>query len=1174
MFAIALLVAAVAPMPAFRVDALQPARRAELRAEAPARVDAFAKRLDSVAAKAERLFADVKGKLPGERTAKRLAMARRLAEWVRERLADGTPEGDGFAELGLADMEEFESSFAGEFACWAESPDNPSVAPAILHLRDFGAAGDGKADDAPAFAKAMDAVRALRGKPAILETGEGVFRLDAVRGVHLPARGLTNLVVRGGGMDRTRIVFGTYDAAGLRLDTCRNVTVRGMELDWAETPFAEGVVTSFDGKTGWVTLKAKDGALAPDDPRFRKGGRRLVCAVFDRDGKMTERPFVFTRGEAERLEEGLFRIRVETGAGVDVALAPGATLSVPDRRPFRTAAAQDSEYCTFEDVRVRCAPSSAFSAVGSRMTAVRRCVIRPKEGFLLSSNADGFYCSRGAYIAHCDFSGMNDDGTNPHGNCAYARKRLDARTVLHTRADAMRPGALCQFVRHDDGQTVALARLESSVPAPEAGEGVWRSTFRDPLPEDLRAGTKGDLMFVPQAYGTGFVAFCNRFANLRNNAMVVQCPNALVESNKVENVLKGLHVACLSFGAWGEGTAPYNVSVRGNSFGNVRIGVSCGALMEGAKPAKCAPISGLAFCGNSIENVAESEWELRNTAHVSIGGPFFRTGKRDGRDVFITPDGRPFYLRGCGTAWNVGDEGLSLLRRCGFNAVAQPTDDVRGRGFAWTFNLNLSTRFASAHPDARCRRDRGHLFPDVDDPRFEPFCRAAVARLCAGTREDPSLLGYFTDNELDFSGQDERRIEKYFSVVTRALREFDPNHLLLGCRFMGSRTADHAVWKACGRHNDAVSVNIYPYVDIYRRSVTVEDRWFGRPGARADIACVLARLGMLCGKPVIVTEWSFPAWDSGLPCETGSGCRVPTQRHRAQATELFIRTVAAVKCVPGYIYFRWRDVEDDRSGENTNYGLVSNDGRTYGELAEAFERVQRGGMDALDEPPPAHREWPALAKTPQEMCAALDREGTAEVFPLANARLDFFAKETSGGKPRYIRLPQKAADGGTRLYEGRACGGTLRLAATARQIAGRNAMMVRMTEIENATGMQLSFGNVWPRLMPIGETMKPRIHVLAYNPWPYDVWLFKDGTFAAIAAPPQSDLESATFHLDRSGAAHADVEMKSLRGATLESGEKRMFGPGAFAFVLWGKGGRAVLDRDLAELQHDWSSMK
>ena len=126
------------------------------------------------------------------------------------------------------------------------------------------------------------------------------------------------------------------------------------------------------------------------------------------------------------------------------------------------------------------------------------------------------------------------------------------------------------------------------------------------------------------------------------------------------------------------------------------------------------------------------------------------------------------------------------------------------------------------------------------------------------------------------------------------------------------------------------------------------------------------------------------------------------------------------------------------------------------------------------------------------MCAALGRDGAAEPFPQTAAQLDFLAKVTIGGKPRYIPLQQTAAAGERRVYEGRVGDGTLRLAATLRPVAGRSALMVKMEKMENATSATLSFGDVWPRVRPLEKPLPPRRHVLAYDPWPYDVWLFAD----------------------------------------------------------------------------------
>ena len=50
--------------------------------------------------------------------------------------------------------------------------------------------------------------------------------------------------------------------------------------------------------------------------------------------------------------------------------------------------------------------------------------------------------------------------------------------------------------------------------------------------------------------------------------------------------------------------------------------------------------------------------------------------------------------------------------------------------------------------------------------------------------------------------------ERYFSTVARLLKEADPNHLYLGCRFVRRKPAD-AICAAAGRHCDVVTVNCY-----------------------------------------------------------------------------------------------------------------------------------------------------------------------------------------------------------------------------------------------------------------------------------------------------------------------------------------------------------------------------
>jgi len=599
------------PVPSFRDGA---AERPDENSFAP-----FVAKLDEIARRAAKSFP--KGSLARERTANRLKMARRCIRLGEEALASRTPDGDGWAVLALEDMQEFIRAFDGEFDAWTTSPCNATVEP----RRYFASSPD------EVYA-ALDNVRSLNGCPSVLELGEGEYHMDRVvasgyrldvpstkLSAQFPVFGLTNLLVVGRGPERTRIVFDDYRATGLCIVMSRNVTVKGVELDWNEAPFAEGVVKAFDRESGTVDIAAKEGALPPDDPRFAHGNRRLVCAWYDVDGHVVERPFLFVRGCGERIGDGLYRLRLDMSAN-DVSSAPlavGQTIAVPDREGFLTAGCVYSDYCTFEGVTIRTARSSAFSSTHTYQEAVWKCRILPRDGMRLSTNADGFYCSRGSYISKCEFRGMNDDGTNPHGNCAKIAGRTGPRTLVLTHTSPMRIGELCQFVRSPSGVTLQLNRL---VAQRELADGIEAVFARD-LPDDLVVGGH-DYMFTPDSDGTGFVAVDNVFSEIRNNAMVVQCPHALIERNKADHVLKGLHLCGLIYGGWCEGPAPYDVLVRENEFRDVCLGFSTGALMHSGVAA-CAPIADVEIAGNLVERASEQAAEFRNLADARIYGNTF-----------------------------------------------------------------------------------------------------------------------------------------------------------------------------------------------------------------------------------------------------------------------------------------------------------------------------------------------------------------------------------------------------------------------------------------------------------------------------------------------------------------------------------------------------------------------
>ena len=394
---------------------------------------------------------------------------------------------------------------------------------------------------------------------------------------------------------------------------------------------------------------------------------------------------------------------------------------------------------------------------------------------------------------------------------------------------------------------------------------------------------------------------------------------------------------------------------------------------------------------------------------------FYHVESIDGRDWIVNPRGQAVFLAGvdyCGgggfhcealgyspygrfVASNYtsrAEWAANAARRLsswGFNFLGtSPDPSLKKHGFAYANGSDLlyfSNRLCQGDPDRYIGKYRfapGTALPNVFHPGFEKEVARLARERCAPHRDDPGLVGWFLDNELDWwglSGAGDTGIfgavsalpdghtakkalvafvagrpvtrevkegflamfaERYFSVIAGAVRAVDPNHLILGCRFAGvSHVHSHpALLGAAARHCDVVSFNVYPWADL-DRGVVLSSRG-GRP-----LAEVLRALHAKTGKPLMITEWGYSALDSGLPCTAGEGQRFRTQAERAKAVELTLKTFLAMPFIVGYDWFMWLDQpalgHNRYFGENTNYGLVNERDEPYGEVTAAFSRIQR-----------------------------------------------------------------------------------------------------------------------------------------------------------------------------------------------------------------------------------------
>ncbi len=253
--------------------------------------------------------------------------------------------------------------------------------------------------------------------------------------------------------------------------------------------------------------------------------------------------------------------------------------------------------------------------------------------------------------------------------------------------------------------------------------------------------------------------------------------------------------------------------------------------------------------------------------------------------------------------------------------------------------------------------------------------------------------------------------EKYFTITSRAIREADPNHLVLGARFAGTDGTPPVVWEVSGRHCDVATFNFYPMADLDEGRVYSS---FGKTGE--PVGAHFATFHDYTKRPMLITEWSFPALDAGLPSVHGAGQRFRTQAERAQASGLFARAMLRMPFLLGYDYFMW--VDEPALGiskafpEDSNYGLINEAGKPYALLTEMFAELHRnaGALRFEPEPPPrknAASPVPASSPALEAILAASLKPGRASETPRDFPKLDGYGT----GNRRMVERVTLADDG-------------------------------------------------------------------------------------------------------------------------------------------------------------------
>ena len=313
---------------------------------------------------------------------------------------------------------------------------------------------------------------------------------------------------------------------------------------------------------------------------------------------------------------------------------------------------------------------------------------------------------------------------------------------------------------------------------------------------------------------------------------------------------------------------------------------------------------------------------------------------------------------------------------------SNPIVSQRSVGFAYAYGRTIGTANSKGGSSTFSENNTMNVF----DPGFVEFADT-VAKPIAANKDNPNILGYTTDNELpmqsnmllsylsldpykavnrysyacawtwfkNMSGKEfptdadiKREYyelfrgfvwDRYYNVVTAAMRKYDPNHMLLGTRFLtGVRNAEW-VLKFASRYLDCMTIN-----------------WYFAWQPQAESIYLIAKSANC---PFMITEFYTKAGDSGLGNTSGAGQFVQTQKDRGMFYQNYIlRLLEATNCI-GWHWFQYLDNDPrnavmpdgrirDVSSTDSNKGIVSNEHEEYTECTKYMAEINRNAYRIID----------------------------------------------------------------------------------------------------------------------------------------------------------------------------------------------------------------------------------
>ncbi len=377
---------------------------------------------------------------------------------------------------------------------------------------------------------------------------------------------------------------------------------------------------------------------------------------------------------------------------------------------------------------------------------------------------------------------------------------------------------------------------------------------------------------------------------------------------------------------------------------------------------------------------------VATTTPYAATGYFYVTQKAGGSGwTLVTPQGEPFYASGIDTVAPDGsgtDQTTGICPYCvtvqnDFPSTAAWAASTVTQLRSWGFN---SLGGYSDHADLRTQMPYEVQLSmasgaDWFAPSFVTNADQVAAANVAPLADDPNVIGYFTDSELDWGpllgsgyGTNETALQqylqlpagspglaiaqqyvgdpsgfltalatRYFSVTTAAIHMYDSNHLILGVKAEGQEIEPNLI-KAAAPYVNVFSIEDYMYAPGVDQ--VVNHLW----PPYLPVQQNLADLEAVANVPLMIGEYSFTSTANSSNDPDNTPAIYDTASSQQQRANYYEQYIAPLyEDTPALVGDDWFQYVDEppggRSGdgENSDFGMIDVNGNPYPTMVAATQ---------------------------------------------------------------------------------------------------------------------------------------------------------------------------------------------------------------------------------------------